>query len=117
MEKIRDNFAYFSIEIYVVGTRHNCLGEAILMSTHNICFYGELMKIILELSSNTLLICSSVIIHEVPPNSYVIILGSIVSCHIQWPAFRNLDLDPNDFTVCFKIALPRSIREALTKLN
>ena len=27
------------------------------MSTHNICFYGELMKIILQLSSNTLLIC------------------------------------------------------------
>ena len=33
--------------------------EAILMSTHNICFYGELMKIILHLSPNTLLICSS----------------------------------------------------------
>ena len=29
------------------------------MSTHNICFYGELTKIILQLSSNTLLICSS----------------------------------------------------------
>ena len=38
--KIKDNFAYFSIKIYV--------DEAILMSTHNICFYGELMKIILE---------------------------------------------------------------------
>ena len=33
--------------------------EAILMSTHNICFYGELTRIILELSSNTLLICST----------------------------------------------------------
>ena len=42
---IRDNFAYFSIKTYVVGTR-----EAILMSTHNICFYGELTKIILQLS-------------------------------------------------------------------
>ena len=30
------------------------------MSNHNICFYGELTKIILQLSSNTLLICSSV---------------------------------------------------------
>ena len=30
------------------------------MSTHNICFYGELTKIILQLSSNTLLICSTV---------------------------------------------------------
>ena len=29
------------------------------MSTHNIYFYGELTKIILQLSSNTLLICSS----------------------------------------------------------
>ena len=28
------------------------------MSTHNIYFYGELTKIILQLSSNTLLICS-----------------------------------------------------------
>ena len=27
------------------------------MSTHTICFYGELTKIILELSSNTHLIC------------------------------------------------------------
>ena len=32
---------------------------AILMSTHNIGFYGELMEIILQLSLNTLLICSS----------------------------------------------------------
>ena len=29
------------------------------MSTHNIYFYGELMKIVLQLSSNTHLICSS----------------------------------------------------------
>ena len=29
------------------------------MSTHNIRFYGELTKIILELSSNTQLICFS----------------------------------------------------------
>ena len=36
---------------------HNIFAEAILMSTHNICFYGELTKIILQLSSNTL-ICS-----------------------------------------------------------
>ena len=32
----------------------------ILMITHNLCFYGELTKIILQLSWNTLLICSSV---------------------------------------------------------
>ena len=29
------------------------------MSTHNICFYGEVTKIILQLSSKTLLICST----------------------------------------------------------
>ena len=34
---------------------HNIKPKAILMSTHNICFYGELTKIILLLSSNTLL--------------------------------------------------------------
>ena len=34
--------------------------EAILMSTHNICFYGQLTNIILQLSSNILLMCSSV---------------------------------------------------------
>ena len=49
---IEGYFCYFSIKTYVVGT------EAILLSTHNICFYGELMKIILQLSSNTLLIWS-----------------------------------------------------------
>ena len=51
-----DNFAYFSIKTYVMGTHENRFTEAILMSTHNICFYGELTKIILQLSSNT---CSS----------------------------------------------------------
>ena len=44
--------------IYVVGT------QAILMSTHNICFYRELTKIILELSSNTLVICSTDVDHS-----------------------------------------------------
>ena len=29
------------------------------MSTHNVCFYGELTKIILQLSSNTHFICSA----------------------------------------------------------
>ena len=33
--------------------------EAILMSSHNIGFYGELTKIILQLSSNAHLICST----------------------------------------------------------
>ena len=49
---IWDNFSYFSIKTYVVGTQ-KCLTEALLMSIHNICFYGELEKIIPELSPNT----------------------------------------------------------------
>ena len=53
-------FAYFSIKTYVVGTLYNRLAEVILMSTHKVCFYGELTKIILQLSPNTLLIWSSV---------------------------------------------------------
>ena len=50
---IKGKFAYFFIKTYVVDTHYNHLAEAILMSTHNICFYGELTKIILQLSSNT----------------------------------------------------------------
>ena len=38
---------------------HIRIAEEILMSTCNICFYGELTKIILQLSQNTLLICST----------------------------------------------------------
>ena len=48
----RDNFPHFSIKTYVVGTHY----EAILMSTHNICSYGELEEIFPKLSSNTYLI-------------------------------------------------------------
>ena len=29
------------------------------MSTHNVCFYGEITKIISKISSNTFLICSA----------------------------------------------------------
>ena len=32
---------------------HNIFAEALLMGTHNICFYGELQKMIRELSPNT----------------------------------------------------------------
>ena len=44
-----NNFAYFSITTYVVGTHRIAsprLAEAILMSTHKIGFYGEIRKII-----------------------------------------------------------------------
>ena len=37
------------------------------MSTHNICFYGELTKITLSLSSNTLLICFTAMRLIIPP--------------------------------------------------
>ena len=43
---ILENFSYFSIKTYVVGTHMKHFIEAILMSTHNICFYGELEEII-----------------------------------------------------------------------
>ena len=52
-----DNFAYFSVKKPMLFV---CVSyEAILINTHNIRFYGELTKIILQLSSNIVLICSS----------------------------------------------------------
>ena len=51
MEQIRrvvgDNFAYFSM-LWVLIRIANCLAEAILMSTHNICFYGDWRKLSLN---------------------------------------------------------------------
>ena len=38
------NFSDFFIKSYVVGTNLKRLTEALQMSTHNICFYGELDK-------------------------------------------------------------------------
>ena len=35
---------YFSIKTYVVGTHYKHLKEMLLMSTHNICFYGGIRK-------------------------------------------------------------------------
>ena len=35
-------FSYFSMKPYVVGTHLKCLIEALLMSTHNICFREEI---------------------------------------------------------------------------
>ena len=43
---LRDNYFYFSTKTYAVGTHWNRLNEVILMSTHNICFYVEMCKII-----------------------------------------------------------------------
>ena len=44
----------FSKKTYIVGTHSKHLGEALLMSTHNICIYGEIRNIIPELSLNAL---------------------------------------------------------------
>ena len=52
-----DTFPYFSIKTYVMGTHQNA--KAMLKSSHNVCFYGELTKNVLQLSSNTHLICST----------------------------------------------------------
>ena len=38
-------FSYFSMKTYVVGTHLKHLAEVLLMSTHNICFRGEMRKI------------------------------------------------------------------------
>ena len=40
------------MKTYVVGAHYNRLCKAILMSTHIIGFYEEMMKIISQLSSN-----------------------------------------------------------------
>ena len=37
---ISDDFAYFFIKTYVVGAHKNRPADRILMSTHNIDFYG-----------------------------------------------------------------------------
>ena len=38
--------SYFSMKTYVVGTHYKHLAEALLMSTHNVCFCGEIRKIL-----------------------------------------------------------------------
>ena len=54
-----------------------CLGEAILMSTHNIGFYEEICKIITELyhqiSSNTHLISSAGLMSSYCASEYIYI--------------------------------------------
>ena len=39
-------FFFFCMKTYVVGTHYKHLGEALLMSTNNICFHAEIRKII-----------------------------------------------------------------------
>ena len=59
------------------------------MSTHNICFYGELMKIIIQLSSNTLLISFKFVWHLLCHYGHVYLyVGPSVPdcdiCKINW---------------------------------
>ena len=54
------------------------------MSTHNICFYGELTKIVFKLLSNTHLICSNV--HLLKPSPCNV---SIISRKLEVP-FHNI---------------------------
>ena len=44
-------FSYFSMKTYVVGIHQKRLGEALLMTTHNICFLGEIRKKYLDTRS------------------------------------------------------------------
>ena len=37
-------FSYFSMKTFVMGTHLKHLTEALLVSTHNICFNGEVRK-------------------------------------------------------------------------
>ena len=48
----RTSFFLFLNKTYVVGADWKHHSKALLMNTHNICFYGELKKIIPKLSPN-----------------------------------------------------------------
>ena len=76
-------------------------GEAILMSTHNIRFYGELTNIILQLSSNTLLIRSS---GQVPSSMFFLTCTSEEMHIMVWfmTSHQTLIRSPNwQKTICF----------------
>ena len=51
------------------------------MSTHNICFYGKLTKIIPKLSSNTLLICYTTAVIKMSGKCLQVIH---VFCHVYF---------------------------------
>ena len=48
-------FIHFSTKTYVVGTHKKHLSEVLLMSTHNICFHGEIRKISIYFDSKKVL--------------------------------------------------------------
>ena len=84
MEQIRwvfdDNWRIIFVSFPYVVVTQNRPGKAILMSTYNLCFYGELSKIIPKLSLSYLFICSTEteIISGVP----VFFLIFMVSVHV-----------------------------------
>ena len=53
------NIFYPSVQIDVVVTRKNRLIETVLLSTHNICFGGEIRKIIFDHTHPYLGVCLS----------------------------------------------------------
>ena len=50
----------FFMKTYVAGTHEKCLGEALLMSTHNIRFYGEIRKKYLSEHNSYLELCCQI---------------------------------------------------------
>ena len=50
--KCADIFLFLYENIYDVATQKECLDEALLTSTHNICFHGEI-RIIFSYNSST----------------------------------------------------------------
>ena len=53
-------FFLFLLKTLIVGTRYNRLGEAVLMSTHNLCFGAKIRKIGIPLHTPVLLYKSGV---------------------------------------------------------
>ena len=57
-------------------------GEAILISTHNIGFYDDLIKIIFELSSNTHLISSAALFYLMTSKDIMLIFYPITVVNV-----------------------------------
>ena len=61
-------FSYSSTKTYVVGTHQKRLAEALLMSTHNICFRGEISEKYTPDTHSYLDLCAA---KEYPPHVFV----------------------------------------------
>ena len=78
------------------------------MSTHNISFYGELMEIILQLSPNTLFICSNVTILNAMLLLYIIYMGKHIICWANFVSYSIL--------ICIHLAQKNDIAAITDKL-